>query len=139
MLLEVDPHGVGPLRLGMSTAEARDALATLGTPAWMCMGGRYSVLRDSGLWISPHTRDGTVESVWLEGPPDPDDTVAYRGVDLFAAPYRQVVEALREHVTLVEDDHAFIAPDVELTLVLSWDDPDLDTFERVVLSVPDPD
>jgi hypothetical protein len=141
MLFEIDPpHAVGPLRLGMTLAEAHEALATLGTPLWMCLGGRYSVFRDSGLCITPHTRDGLVESVWLEGPPEPgtDDTVTYRGIDLFATPHRQVVDALRHHTTIVAEDHAFVAPDLELTLVLSYDDPDLDAFERVVFALPEP-
>jgi len=107
----------------------------------MCLGGHYSVVGGSGLVISPRTRTGELEAVYLEGPPESGygDTVTYRGVDLFTAPYQQVVDALRRHTTVVEDDHAFIAPDLELMLALSWDDPDPDTFERVILSLPDPD
>ena len=142
MLFEIEPlRGVGPLRLGSTPDEAYEALGTLGLPPlWMCLGGHYSVVRDSGLGISPRTRTGELEAVYLEGPPESGsgDTVTYRRIDLFAAPYQQVVDALRKHTTVVEDDHAFIAPELELMLTLSWDDPDPDTFERVILSLPDP-
>jgi hypothetical protein len=83
-------------------------------------------------------RDGVVESIWLEGPPHPDsdDVVCYRGIDLFATPCHDVVQALRQHTEVIADYHAFVAPAVHLTLVRSFDDPDLDAFERVVLHPP---
>ena len=43
-MFEIEPlRGVGPLRLGSTREEAYEALATLGRPMWMCLGGHYAV------------------------------------------------------------------------------------------------
>lgn len=136
MLFELEPpHGVGPLRLGMTSEQSQAALSTLGRVSFSCLGGRYYVVRPGGLFICPRQQGGVVESICLEGPPAPDsdDVVRYRGIDVFATPCHDVVRALRRHTEVIADDHAFIAPALQLTLIRSFDAPDLGVFERVVV------
>jgi hypothetical protein len=114
------PHGVGPLRLGMTTEEARVALETLG-PLVPTASGELAVHLPSGLGFSvgfgvgpTRGRVNAIE-VWR---PHERDVVRYRDVDVFGVATLEVVKRLRRHIDLVsnEDDDAFTAPELYLAL-----------------------
>src|SRR5262245_5968692 len=125
------PHGVGPLRLGMTADEARTALETLG-PLAPTTQGELAVHLASGLGICVGfgvglTRDrvNAIE-VWR---PDEHDVVRYRDVDVFGLPAVEVIERLRCHIDLVpnEGDDGFTARELYLALWRPFaadDDPD---------------
>jgi hypothetical protein len=125
------PHGVGPLRLGMTSDEARAALETLG-PLEPTTYGELAVHLTSGLGFSVGfgvgaTRDRVdAIEVWR---PHEQDVVRYRGVDIFGLPALEVVRRLRGHIDLVqnENDDGFTARDVYLAMWRPFaadDDPD---------------
>src|SRR5688500_7162137 len=107
------PRGVGPLRLGMTFDEARAALETLG-PLQATAYGELALHLPSGLGFSVGlgvgpTRD-RVNSIEIWRPYE-QDTVRFRGVDIFGRPAVEVVEQLRHHIDLTpnEDDDGFTA------------------------------
>lgn len=100
------PHGVGPLRLGMTSDEARTALAALG-PLEPSRTGAPAVHLPSGLGITVGfgvgpTRD-RVNAIELWRPEDMD-VVRYRESDVFGMPALAVVERLHRHPDLVLDE-----------------------------------
>ena len=112
------PHGVGPLRLGMTLDETRAALITLGD----LDGGEQTGLwatRPSGLGFNPgFGSTGRLDSVEITRP-HALDVVRYRDVDVFGLPALEVVERLRRHTHLAEDEDqegCFTAADLLLAL-----------------------
>ena len=125
------PHGIVPLRLGMTTGEARAALETLG-PLMPTAYGELTLHLASGLGFSvgfgvgPTRERVNAIEVWR---PHERDVVRYRDVDVFGLPASQVVERLRLHVEIVpnEDDDGFTARELYLALWRPFaadDDPD---------------
>ncbi|MFD0975015.1 hypothetical protein ACFQ3X_41840 [Plantactinospora endophytica] len=114
------PHGVGPLRLGMTTDEARVALETLG-PLEPTASGELAVHLPSGLGFSVGfgvgPTWGRVNAIEVWRPPE-RDVVRYRDVDVFGVPALEVVERLRRHLDLVpnEDDDGFTVRELYLAL-----------------------
>jgi hypothetical protein len=125
------PHGIDPLRLGMSPGEARVALEMLG-PLTSTAHGELVIRLPSGLGFSVgfgvgSTRDrvNAIE-VWR---PHERDVVRYRDVDVFGLPAREVVNRLGRHVELLpnDDDDGFKARGLHLALWRPFaadDDPD---------------
>ncbi|WP_433380862.1 hypothetical protein ACQPZX_16070 [Actinoplanes sp. CA-142083] len=125
------PRGAGPLRLGMTAAEARAALETLGVPS-PAGRGELSLHLGSGLGLSVGfgvgatlDRVNAIE-VWR---PHERDVVRFRDVDVFGAPALEVVQRLRRHVAIApnEDDDGFTARESYLALWRPFaadDDPD---------------
>jgi hypothetical protein len=115
------PHGVGPLRIGMTTAEARAALETLGrlTPA---VHGELALHLPNGLGFSVGfgvgPTSGRVNAIEVWRPHEPDVVLRYRDVDVFGLPALEVVERLRPHVELEPntDDDGFTARELCLAL-----------------------
>jgi hypothetical protein len=126
------PHGVGPLRLGMTTDEARAALETLG-PLTPTVDGEVALHLPSGLGFSVGfgvgRTSGRVNSieVWR---PHGVDVVRYRDVDVFGLPALEVVDRLRAFVALTpseDDEDSFSAREFCLALWRPFaadDDPD---------------
>ncbi|MFI7690731.1 hypothetical protein ACIBQ6_16790 [Nonomuraea sp. NPDC049655] len=125
------PHGIGPLRLGMTPDEARAALETLG-PLEPTAYGELAVHLTSGLGFSVGFGAGPMRDrvnaieVWR---PHERDVVRYRDVDIFGLPALVVVERLRSHIDLMpnEDDDGFTARALYLALWRPFaadDDPD---------------
>jgi hypothetical protein len=114
------PHGVDPLRLGMTTDEARAALERLGRPT-PTAHGELALHLPSGLGFSVGfgvgPTGGRVNSIEVWRPHE-RDVVLYRDVDVFGLPALEVVERLRAHVALVpnEDDDGFTARELCLAL-----------------------
>ncbi len=112
------PHGVGPLRLGMTADEARAALAALGglsgSPATS-----FWATRPSGLAFTVGFGvDGRVNAVEVARP-EGTDVVRYRDVDVFGLPALAVVERLRRHTPVTADEDqegCFTAPTLLLAL-----------------------
>ncbi|MEV0809526.1 hypothetical protein [Micromonospora sp. NPDC050200] len=140
------PHGIGPLRLGMTAEEARAALETLG-PLTPTAFGELAQHLPSGLGFSvgfgvgpARDRVNAIE-VWR---PHERDVVRFRDVDVFGLPALEVVERLRCHVDLApnEDDDGFTARDLYLALWRPFaadDDPDEEQghfFQSVLLARP---
>jgi hypothetical protein len=122
MDFELDPpHGVGPLRIGMARAEAAAALEQLRDPDEISASdspGQH-IVRPSGLMVSIGCRHDRLQAVELYRPGTRADTVRFRGIDVFNLPARAVVEQLRGHIVIEqdEDDHAsFCAPELVLSL-----------------------
>ncbi|GAB3871892.1 hypothetical protein GCM10029964_009320 [Kibdelosporangium lantanae] len=124
------PNGVGPLRLGMSQAEAVAALHALhdrpGPP-----GSDVHVFRSSDLMVRIECQDGRLVSVEFGRPPTGlTDRVLFRGVDVFTPSARDVVEKLSEIVRIEadpDDDASYLAPDLLLAFWRPFegdDDPD---------------
>jgi hypothetical protein len=91
------PHGIDPLRLGMTPGEARAALETLGPPT-PTVYGELALHLASGLGLSVGfgvgpTRD-RVNAIEVSRPHE-RDVVRYRDVDVFGLPALEVVERLR--------------------------------------------
>jgi hypothetical protein len=133
MILELHPPvGVGPLRIGMTMAEAEEALRRIDgyvggdTSLQANPGvGRYS----SGLTIHAHPAPsgGLVEAVEVFRP-HRSVSVHYEGIDLFGTPASEVEARLRERADVEEEEGGTITvlPGVYLAL---WrphrsDDPD---------------
>ncbi|MGQ4599912.1 hypothetical protein [Nocardia sp. R6R-6] len=125
------PHGVGPLRLGMTPDEARAALETLG-PLKPATHGEVALNLPGGLGFSVHFGAGPTGNkvnaieVWS---PSEEDVVRYHSVDVFGLPALEVVERLRRHIDLREneDDDGFTSPERYLALWRPFaadDDPD---------------
>ena len=125
------PHGIDPLRLGMTLGEAHAALQMLG-PLTPTANGELALHLGSGLGFSVGlgvgpTRDrvNAIE-VWR---PHERDVVRYRDVDVFALPALEVVKRLRRHIEVVPNEHDDGFTTRELYLAL-WrpfaadDDPD---------------
>jgi hypothetical protein len=140
------PHGVGPLRLGMTIDEARVALATLG-PLASTAHGELALNLPSGLGFSlgfgvGPTKD-RVNAIEVYRPTD-SDVVRFRDVDVFGLPATEVVGRLGRHVDLTanEDDDGFTAREVYLALWRPFaadDDPDEPQghfFQSVLLARP---
>lgn len=114
------PYGISPLRLGMSSEQARAALRTLGPLAPRAYGELALRLPgglgfSAGFGVGP-TRD-RVNAIEVWRPRD-HDVVRYRDVDVFGLPAREVVDRLRRHVELVpdEDGDGYTARDLYLAL-----------------------
>ena len=114
------PHGVGPLRFGMTIDEARVALATLG-PLASTAHGEQALNLPSGLGLSlgfgvGPTQD-RVNAIELSRPTG-SDVVRFRGVDVFGLPATEVVQRLGRLVNLRanENDDGFTAREVYLAL-----------------------
>jgi hypothetical protein len=112
------PGGVGPVRIGLTRDQARDALDSLKDPSDVSDSDRpgLNVFRPSGLMVSvDYGADGLVNAVEL-GRPQDGDTVLFQDVDVFALPARQVVTRMRQFTTLLEEDGggSFVAPDLLL-------------------------
>ncbi|ACU72762.1 hypothetical protein Caci_3871 [Catenulispora acidiphila DSM 44928] len=122
MDFELDPpHGVGPLRIGISRAEADAALLLLRDADSLSQSDRpgQHIFRPSGLMISISCMRDRLEAIELARPEIHADTVRFRDVDLFTLPAREVVERLRQHTPVepAEDDPAsFVAPELLLSL-----------------------
>jgi hypothetical protein len=119
------PVGVGPVRLGMTRDEAREALASLGDPREFNRGaGSYPgwmVQRASTVFVECGA-DGRVVSIELATPgfgQKNDDEVVFLGIDLFGLPAPEILAALEaQGVRLVESEggSSFTAPDRVLAL-----------------------
>ncbi|HEX6684132.1 MAG TPA: hypothetical protein VF062_15115 [Candidatus Limnocylindrales bacterium] len=141
------PHGVGPLRLGMTVEEAKAALESLGPLEPTIEGGGYFVFLPSGLGFNVGFGAGPsrdrVNAIELHRPGSAD-TVRFRDVDVFALPALEVVERLRRHIDIVssEDDDGFFANEVYLALWRPFaadDDPDEEQgyyFQSVMIARP---
>lgn len=140
------PHGIDPLRLGMTSGEARAALETLG-PLTPTAYGELALQLASGLGFSVGfgvgpTRDRVhAIEVWR---PHERDVVRYRDVDVFGLPALEVVERLRRHIEVApnEDDDGFTARELYLALWRPFaadDDPDETQgyfFQSVLIARP---
>ncbi|MFC7218834.1 hypothetical protein ACFQLX_11725 [Streptomyces polyrhachis] len=128
----VPPHGVGPLRIGMSRRDADIALESLRDLRDISTSDKAGqhVFRPSGLMISIGCMRDQLEHVELGRPSDASDVVCFRGIDVFGLPAREVVRQLSEVVAVVpaEDDPAsFVASDLLLSFWRAFegdDDPD---------------
>lgn len=141
------PTGVGPLQIGMSRQDANSALESLRAPTEVSASDRAGqhIFRPSGLMISIGCARDRLEAVELGRPSDPADTVAFRGIDVFGLPARDVVTRMSEVTAIVaaEDDPAsFVAPDLLLSLWRPFqgdDDPEDEQgyyFNSVLLARP---
>jgi hypothetical protein len=125
------PHGVGPVRLGMTVDETRAALATLGDLSGSLQRGLW-VHRRGGVGINPgFAPSGRLNAVEIHRPQTQDlDVVRYHDVDVFGLPAQEVVERLQRHTKVIpeqDDDACFTAPDLLLAfwrLFAGDDDPD---------------
>ncbi|MEY9842847.1 hypothetical protein [Streptacidiphilus sp. EB103A] len=114
------PTGIGALTIGMPREAADQALASFRDPSAISESdqpGRF-VFRPSGLMISTHCSRGELEAIELGRPADGQDSVRFRGIDVFSLPAAEVVTRLREVTTITdaEDDPAsFVAPDLLLS------------------------
>jgi hypothetical protein len=101
------PHGVEPLRLGMTVDEARTALLTLG-PLASTAYGELALHLPSGLGFSvgfgvgPTRHRVNAIELWR---PTERDVVLYRDVDVFGRPAREVVERLSRLINLRPNEH----------------------------------
>jgi hypothetical protein len=119
MRFELEPPlGVGGLLLGMTADDARAALVRLGDVEPDREDGLYAQ-RPSALGFTAHLgADALVEAIEIWRP-EADDTVHYRGVDIFGRPALEVVDELRRHATVLvdeDDDASYVAPDLLLAL-----------------------
>jgi len=102
----------------------------------------HVVQRPSGLTVFVYLGgDDRVEAVEFGRPDEPDDTVTYDGLDLFATPADDLVDRLRRRVDVVDEDggYSFVAPTLPLRLWRSVrpegpDDPDGRFFEAVLVA-----
>ncbi|WP_280406302.1 hypothetical protein [Nocardia brasiliensis] len=148
MDFELDPPlGVGPLHIGMVGADAVAALQSLGNVDAIseCDNPRQYIFRSSGLMICTECSDNRLLAVELGRPETDADTVHFQGVDVFGLPAREVVERLRQRVSIepAQDDPAsFVAPDLLLSLWRPFetdDDPAEEQgfyFNAVLLAAP---
>jgi hypothetical protein len=148
MDLELDPpQGLGPLRLGVGSADARTTLELLGEPRPFSRTGTgdgWTVARPSGLSLFVHLdAEGRVAEIEVGSSPGTADTVRLDGVSLFDEPADSLLELLGRRTTVLESDdesgYAFTAPELGLTLWRpvvpeSADDPEGRYFESVLLS-----
>ncbi|WP_020389180.1 hypothetical protein [Kribbella catacumbae] len=118
MILEVvPPESVGPVRIGMSMAEARGALAAIEgyRPA---SGQESAAVYESGMSIELEPGPGdTVGAIQVYRPYGPV-RVEYEGIDLLRTPAARVVEQLGA-ITELEDDEggrSYTAPELLLAL-----------------------
>ncbi|WP_280449139.1 hypothetical protein [Nocardia brasiliensis] len=148
MDFELDPpRGVGPLHIGMVCSDAVAALQSLGNAdaTSECDSPRQYIFRSSGLMICTECSDNRLLAVELGRPETDADTVHFQGVDVFGLPAREVVERLRQRVSIepAQDDPAsFVAPDLLLSLWRPFetdDDPAEEQgfyFNAVLLAAP---
>ncbi|MBB2947660.1 hypothetical protein FB565_007431 [Actinoplanes lutulentus] len=138
------PHGVGPLRLGMTAEQARAALETLG-PLSATAYGELALHRASGLGFSVGfgvgpTRDrvNAIE-IWR---PREDDVVLFRDVDVFGLPALEVAARIGRHLEILPQDDGFASRDPYLALWRPFaadDDPDETEgyfFQSVLIARP---
>ncbi|MBF6126429.1 hypothetical protein [Nocardia brasiliensis] len=148
MDFELDPPlGVGPLRVGMVRTDAVAALQSLRDADDVSESdstGQY-IFRPSGLMMRIECSDNRLLAVELGRPETDADTVHFQGVDVFGLPAREVVERLRQRVSIepAQDDPAsFVAPDLLLSLWRPFetdDDPAEEQgfyFNAVLLAAP---
>ncbi|MFJ8159042.1 hypothetical protein [Streptomyces sp. NPDC094468] len=141
------PTGLGALVIGMPREAADQALASFRDPSAISESdqlGRF-VFRPSGLMISIHCSHGELEAIELGRPASGQDTVRFRGIDVFGLPAAEVVTLLRELATITEaedDPASFIAPDLLLSFWRPFeadDEPDEEQgyyFSSVLLARP---
>jgi hypothetical protein len=129
------PSGIGPLRRGMTRAEALTVLATWGEPRETL--DLLDIMRPGGMSIVAIVgAAGRVDTIELHRPDadDTNDTVRYRDVDLFGLRAPEVIDRLREHTRVdldPDEPDCFAAPD--LALALGEPDEVDDRFAYVVL------
>ncbi|MFB7040053.1 hypothetical protein [Streptomyces sp. NPDC056294] len=114
------PTGIGALAIGMPYKAADQALASFRDPSTISESdrpGRF-VFRPSGLMVSIHCSRGELEAIELGRPAGRQDTVRFRGVDIFGLPAAEVVTRMRGLTTIAEaedDPASFVAPDLLLS------------------------
>lgn len=122
MDLELDPpHSVGPLRLGTTRSEATAAFDQLRVAGALSASDSpgVRVVRPSGLMVSIDCMHDRLHAVELWRPASSDDTVHFRGVDVFNLPARTVVEQLRRYIAIDQDESdsaSYSAPELVLSL-----------------------
>ncbi|MCX4410301.1 MULTISPECIES: hypothetical protein [unclassified Streptomyces] len=141
------PTGLGALVIGMPREAADQALASFRDPSAISESdqlGRF-VFRPSGLMVSIHCSRGELEAIELGRPVSVQDTVRFRGIDVFGLPAAEVVTLLRGLATITEaedDPASFIAPDLLLSFWRPFeadDEPDEEQgyyFSSVLLARP---
>lgn len=145
MDLEADPpRGVGPVEIGMSTADALALLRAL--PGYLdAESADLSMEYESGVTIALETdRGGSVKSIEVYAPgPDSGWRLLLGAVSLFDQPAEAVLAQLAAttSVDVREGGRHVVAPDLLLalwrpTLPQSDDDEDGRYFESVLLARP---
>jgi hypothetical protein len=146
MILDLHPPDTaGPLHLGATGEDTHRELRSLGTPLVLCGIGDdrsgWGIERPSGLFVAAYfDADDRVDVIQLGRPTGTDDAVTLDGIDIFATPAEDLLNALRARTSVVqtdeEDGSSYLARELHLTL---WrppaptapDDPD----DRFVASV----
>jgi len=143
------PTGVGPLRLGMTQAEAGTALESLRDLAKLSTSDKpgLHIFRPSDLMVRIECQDDRLIAIELGRPPSGlTDRVLFRGVDVFTPSAREVVRQLGEIVRIEpdpDDDASYLAPDLLLAFWRPFegddepDDPQGYHFNSVLLAKPD--
>lgn len=113
------PFGAGPIRIGMSHADAHAALATLGTPE--AYGSGWVVHRSSsGASVFAYfDMSQVVEAIEVYTPvagADEWDRVFWAELDVFATPVEELVAQLRQRPTVIEEEngHSYTLPELLL-------------------------
>ncbi|MFJ8430885.1 hypothetical protein ACIQ9P_06255 [Kitasatospora sp. NPDC094019] len=115
------PYGVGPLRIGMDRQAAGAALDSLRDPSTVSESDRpgQHVFRPGGLMIGIHCTRDMLEAIELGRPSFPGDRVAFRDLDVFATPARELVRRMGEYTAIEadpDDPASFVAFDLLLSL-----------------------
>jgi hypothetical protein len=140
------PFGAGPIRIGMSHADAHAALATLGTPE--AYGSGWVVHRSSsGASVFAYfDMSQVVEAIEVYTPvagADEWDRVFWAELDVFATPVEELVAQLRQRTTVIEEEngHSYTLPELLLAFWRSItpeteDDLEGRQFESVLVARP---
>ncbi|WP_431933842.1 hypothetical protein [Nonomuraea jabiensis] len=147
MLFELaPPFGAGPIRIGMSHADAHAALEALGTPE--VYGSGWVVHRpSSGASVFAYfDKHQVVEAIEIYTPvagTDEWDRVLWEELDVFATPAEELVAQFRQRTTVIEEQngHSYTLPKLLLAFWRSIkpeaeDDPGGRQFESVLIARP---
>ena len=117
-LFEVTPHvGIGPLRLAMTPAEVRQAVA--GHAVEKIGRGREEMIDDLGLNVDYSVGDADV--TFIQAFPVDGVRCTFAGIDVFGTPADELVAAVARREGLSAADfptgrHEYLFPSLRLTL-----------------------